>query len=169
MVFCGSAWSLVIFSGVSAGCRTKPAAASCPSFSGAPTLTQPAKIADAARAAKPMQTVLINASSFLARNRRQNVRGRKFLTKIAAPPRIKRIFGPAIPHVNRAAVSMRRNVRCLRRDVGQFRLSPAAAKRNDKVDRVGLDLSLGLQQRLFDGQLLGLGGDDGGKRLGAGL
>src|SRR5271166_5061241 len=64
MVFCGNACSLVIFSGVSAGWRTNPAAASCPSFSGAPTLTQPAKAADAARAAKPIRTVLITASSF---------------------------------------------------------------------------------------------------------
>ena len=57
---------------------------------------------------------------------------------------------------------MRRNVRRLRRDVGQFRLSPAAAKRNDKVDRVGLDQRLGREQGFLGRELLGFGDDDRG-------
>src|ERR1700722_20325564 len=68
-----------------------------------------------------------------------------------------------------ATMLMWRNCRGLRGHVGKHRLAPAAAKRDDQIDRVGLQLSLGRQQRLFGAQLLRLGRPHGGESLSARL
>ena len=58
--------------------------------------------------------------------------------------------------------------RHLRQSIGQLRLAPAAAQRDNEIDRGGLELGARGQLGLLGGQLLSLGGDDGGEILGAG-